>query len=219
MASSDIWDDRSIETKIKYFQQNPKLFNIMEKIHKKHKERYILALAQQRVKLPTNFDVTNLKWDKEDSPLDIVTQKLQDLQMEMEKMKRGKIQPTKFNLKKVCPLPFDKNITFMHFLQNVQIPNYDKYFGTLDPPDHLRQFHTLSMKFFHDMTYLMWLFPRSLGGQAMEWFSKIPSNIKTFDQLASVFISQYLYNIKREVTMIDLCNMKQLPNKLFKNFL
>lgn len=54
----------------------------------------------------------------------------------------------------------------------------------------------------------MRLFPRSLGGQAMEWFSKLPSTIKTFDQLASVFITQYSYNIEKEVTMIDLCNTK-----------
>ena len=53
----------------------------------------------------------------------------------------------------------------------------------------------------------------------MEWFSKLPSNIKTFDQLASAFISQYSYNIEREVTMIDLCNMKKLPSESFKTFL
>lgn len=75
------------------------------------------------------------------------------------------------------------------------------------------------MEFVHDMMYLMHLFPRSLGGQAMEWFSKLPSNIRTFNQLASVFITQYSYNIEREVTMIDLCNIKQLPGESFKVFL
>ena len=66
----------------------------MEKILEKHKEHYILALAQQAAKFPSDFDVTNLKWDEEESPLDVVTQKLQDLQMEMERMK----QPVEFNL-------------------------------------------------------------------------------------------------------------------------
>ena len=66
----------------------------MDMILKKHKECYILALVQQGVKLLSNFDVTNLKWDEEESPLDVVTQKLQDLQMEMERMK----QPVEFNL-------------------------------------------------------------------------------------------------------------------------
>ena len=53
----------------------------------------------------------------------------------------------------------------------------------------------------------------------MEWFSKLPSNIKTFDQLASMFISQYSYNIKKEVIMIDLCNTKKLSSESFKVFL
>ena len=53
----------------------------------------------------------------------------------------------------------------------------------------------------------------------MEWFSKLPSNIKTFDQLASIFITHYSYNMEREVTMIDLCNTKQLPGESFKTFL
>lgn len=72
MGSSNVWDDRSIETKIKYFQQNLKLVDIMDKILKKHKERYILPLAQQGAKLPSDFDVNNLKWDEEESPLDVV---------------------------------------------------------------------------------------------------------------------------------------------------
>ena len=139
----------------------------MDKILEKQKECYILALAQQGAKLPSDFDVTNLKWDEEDSPLD-VTQKLQDLQIKMERMKIGKIQSIEFSLKKVCPLPFDKNIAYTPFPQNIKIPKYDNYSSTSDPQDHLRKFYTLSMEFFHNTTYLIQLFPRSLGGQAME---------------------------------------------------
>ena len=73
--------------KIKDFQQNPELFDIMDKILEKHKECYILTLAQQGAKLSSNFNVRNVKRNKEDSPLDVFTQKLQDLQMEMERMK------------------------------------------------------------------------------------------------------------------------------------
>ena len=65
----------------------------------------------------------------------------------------------------------------------------------------------------------MRLFPRSLGGQAMEWFSKLPSNIKSFDQSASIFIAQYSYKIEKEVTMMDLYNTKQLLGESFKTFL
>ena len=42
----------------------------------------------------------------------------------------------------------------------------------------------------------MHFFPRSLGGQAMEWFSHLPLGIKTFDEIANLFVQQYLHNIK-----------------------
>ena len=88
-----MWDKKRIETKNEYFQQNPKHVDIMDKILEEKKECYILALAQQGEKFLSNFDVTNLKWDEEESPLDVVTQKLQDLQIEMKRMKRGKTKP------------------------------------------------------------------------------------------------------------------------------
>jgi hypothetical protein len=109
----------------------------MEKILEQHKEQYFLSLAQQGTKLPSEFDVSNLKRDQEESPLDIVTQKLQDLQLEMERIKRGKVQLTKFSLKKLCTLTFDISITLMPFPQNIQLPKHDKYFGTINPQDHL----------------------------------------------------------------------------------
>lgn len=76
MGSSHPWDDKSIKTKIKYFQQNSKLVDIMDKMLEKYKEHYILTLAQQGAKLLSNFDVTNEKWDEAKSPSDIITLKL-----------------------------------------------------------------------------------------------------------------------------------------------
>ena len=60
MGSSHLGDNRSIESRIEDFQQDPKLVYIMEKILEK-KKHYILALAQQGAKLPSDFDVINLK--------------------------------------------------------------------------------------------------------------------------------------------------------------
>ena len=80
MGSSNIWDEKSIETKIEDFQQNPESVDIMEKILDKQKEHYILVITQQGAKLLSDFNVTNLKWEEEESPLHIITQKLQDLQ-------------------------------------------------------------------------------------------------------------------------------------------
>lgn len=75
------------------------------------------------------------------------------------------------------------------------------------------------MEFAHEDTYLMRLFPKSLSGLAMEWFSKLPPGIRSFIELVDKFFSQYSYNIQREVTMLDLCNTKQNSGAPFMTFL
>lgn len=64
------------------------------------------------------------------------------------------------------------------------------------------------MEFMHEQTYLMRLFPGSLGGQAMEWFSKLTMGIKSFEELIELFLQQYFYSIHHPITMIDLCNTR-----------
>lgn len=46
------------------------------------------------------------------------------------------------------------------------------------------------MEVAYDDTYLMWLFPRSLVGHAMEWFSRLPIGIKTFHEIIDTFIKK-----------------------------
>ena len=63
----------------------------MEKLLERHKECYLLSLTEQGAKLPVDFDISNLMRDQEDSTLQVITQKIQDLQIEMENMKQGKV--------------------------------------------------------------------------------------------------------------------------------
>ena len=95
------------------------------------------------------------------------------------------------------------------FPKDIEVPKYDKYNGNGDPHDHVRHFYALNMDFMHEDTFLMRLFPRSLRGQAMEWFTKLSPPIKTFDELTRHFIQQYSYNIQHPVTVLDLCQIKQ----------
>lgn len=87
------------------------------------------------------------------------------------------------------------------FPKGVEIPKYDKYLGTLDPQDHLHEFDALSMEFVHDQTYLLHLFPHSLGGPTIEWFSQFPLGIKIFDQLAKLFLQHYSHNVQHLVNI------------------
>ena len=59
------------------------------------------------------------------------------------------------------------------------------------------------MKFIHEDTYLLRLFPRSLSGQALEWFTKLTPTLKTFDELARRLTQHYSY-IQQPIAMIDL---------------
>ena len=84
-------------------------------------------------------------------------------------MMKDKDKPTKtYMLDSLCPFPFDKNLDMPPFPRGVELSKYEKYFGTTNPQDHLCEFGALSMEFMHNQTYLMHLFPRSLGGKAME---------------------------------------------------
>lgn len=153
-----------------------------------------------------------------DNPLSNLTQQVQTLQQKIQDMQNG-TSSKKYSLEDICPYPFDKNLNMIPFPQHCEIPKYDKYDGRSDPQDHIREFCTMSMEFSHDETYLMRLFPRSLNGQSMEWFSRLPSGIKSFEEIVNKFISQYSYNIRNEITMLDLCNVKLKNDESFMIFL
>jgi len=105
------------------------------------------------------------------------------------------------------------------FPQNFTIPKFDKYKGKGDPKDHLREFYLAYFEVSHNDTYLMRLFLRSLGGQAIEWFSHLPMGIKSFNELAEKFATHFSYNAEHEISMTDLCNNKQKNGETFISFL
>ena len=111
------------------------------------------------------------------------------MQDQLAQMMKDKDKPIKtYTLDALCLFPFEKNLDMPPFLGGVELPKYEKYFGTTNPQDHLQEFGSLTMEFMHNQTYLMHLFPRILGSQAMEWFSHLTLGIKTFDEIANLFI-------------------------------
>lgn len=153
-----------------------------------------------------------------DNPLLNLTRQMQTLQQQIQYMQNG-TSSKKYSLEDICPYPFDKKLNMAPFSQHCEIPKYDEYDRKSDPQDHIREFCSMSMEFAHDETYLMHLFPRSLNGQSIEWFSKLTSRIKSFEELMDRFISQYSSNVRNEITMLDLCNVKQKNGKYLMIFL
>lgn len=80
-------------------------------------------------------------------------------------------------------------LNMIPFPPNLDIPKYDKYDGKCDPHDHVQEFCTISLEFSHDDTYLVRLFPISLGGKTIEWLSKLTPPIISFDELVNKFIT------------------------------
>jgi len=80
----------------------------------------------------------------------------------------------------IYPYPFDGTLYMPPFPKNFETPKFDKYKGKGDPREHLRQFYIACLELSYNDTYLMRLFPRSLGGQATEWFAHLTPIIRTF---------------------------------------
>lgn len=174
-------------------------------------EKYLLMLAKQGVKFPDDFDLNELKAPPKKSENDLeqvvaLTHQMKNLQQQVLDMQR---RTSKWYLiQDICPYPFDQSIHMIPFPQHCEFQKYDKYNVKTNPIDHVREFRTMILEFSYEETYLMRLFPWSLGEQCLEWFSKLSPPINTFEELVNKFITQYSYNIQHDITMKDLCNLK-----------
>ena len=57
------------------------------------------------------------------------------------------------------------------------------------------------------------LFPSSLTRVAFSWFINLPANsVQTWQQMEQLFHAQF-YKTESEVTLVDLANLRQLPNE------
>ncbi|GLJ20143.1 hypothetical protein SUGI_0365630 [Cryptomeria japonica] len=149
-------------------------------------------------------------------PKSNLEQQIRDLQKKMEDINTPK--PT-YTMRDICPYPFDKSIPMPPFPTHFVMPKFDKYRGKGDPKAHIRQFFTACIEVAAEDTYLMRLFPQSLGDQAMEWFSQLPPGIKSWGDLAKAFIQHFFYNIETNISVTTLCNTKQKEGESFASFL
>ncbi len=105
------------------------------------------------------------------------------------------------------------------FQKHFEAPRFEKYRGKGNPIDHIREFCASCIELSDEPTYLMRLFPHSLGGLALEWYSKLPGNIKSWSELVDKLISHFAFNITNEVTLSNLCSTKQKVGESFITFL
>ena len=125
-----------------------------------------------------------------------------------------------FKFEEMCPYPFDREMLRVPFPSNFEPPKFEKYKGKGDPRDHVKEFFISCQEVAYSDNYLIRLFPRSLGGQALEWFLNLPKgSLTTFADLSERFVKHFSYNVEHELTMMDLCNAKQKNGETFSAFL
>lgn len=136
-----------------------------------------------------------------------------DLQKKMADMNTPKLD---YTMRDVCLYPFNKSIPVPPFPPHLVTPKFDKYRDKGDPKAHIREFYIACIEVAREESYLMRLFWKILGGQAMEWFSKLSLGIKSCGELGEAFIQHFSYNIEIDVSVATLCNTKQKEGESFQ---
>ena len=76
--------------------------------------------------------------------------------------------PKTFKFESVCPYLFDRAITMVPFPKHFEIPKFDKFRGKGDLVTHMKEFYMHFQEVAYNDVFLMWLFPKSLAGLALE---------------------------------------------------
>ncbi|XP_071902598.1 uncharacterized protein [Coffea arabica] len=108
---------------------------------------------------------------------------------------------------------------------NVQLPvgfktpKFNKYDGTGNPKTHLCLFANKLGRPVDDENLPLRLFPESLEGDALDWYSNLkPEKVKTWLDLSNAFIRQYEYNCELAPTRTTLEGTKRRPSEDHKTY-
>ncbi|XP_071926061.1 uncharacterized protein [Coffea arabica] len=98
-------------------------------------------------------------------------------------------------------------------------PKFTKYNGTGNPKTHLRMFANKLGKPVDDENLPVRLFPESLEGDALDWYSNLkPEEMRTWLDLSTAFVRQYEYNCELAPTRTTLEGTKRKPSEDHKTY-
>ncbi|XP_020205193.1 uncharacterized protein LOC109790452 [Cajanus cajan] len=96
----------------------------------------------------------------------------------------------------------------------------DKYDGTTDPDEHVDVFLTQVTLSTTDDAALCRIFPTSLKGRALSWFTRLPANsINSFGTLASQFTIQFATSWPHQLTSLALVGIRQEKKESLRIFM
>jgi len=120
----------------------------------------------------------------------------------------------------------DRRHLFTYFVTEASLPdkwkgfNRDCYDGTIDPDKHMDTYTTNMSLYTIDDTILCQVFPTSLKGGALSWFTKLPPNsIDSFETLVAKFDVQFATSRPHHLTSIALVSIRQEKGESLRKFI
>ncbi|RDY02344.1 hypothetical protein CR513_14207, partial [Mucuna pruriens] len=96
----------------------------------------------------------------------------------------------------------------------------DPFDGTQDPHAHLQAFQTQMYISGGDDKLSCKLFPGTLRGVALQWMMNLPPrSIRVFNDLASLFLSQFAANKSKRLEVADLFDIRQTGGESLKSYM
>jgi len=119
----------------------------------------------------------------------------------------------------------DRRHPFTNRIMDTPLPdkwkgfNRDRYDGTTDPDEHMDAYTTHMSLYSTDNAVLCRVFPTSLKGGALSWFTKLPANlIDCFETLMAKFDVQFATNRSHHLTSIALVGIRQEKGESLRTF-
>lgn len=114
-------------------------------------------------------------------------------------------QPKSEDCDGIFTTPFSEEILNFPLPPDFKTSKFEMFNGEGDPKKHLINFQECILKLEIEEKLMAKFFPRSLKGDASQWFYKLPyRSITSFGELVKIFIDQYKHNIKHK-SKLQIC--------------
>ncbi|XP_020235162.1 uncharacterized protein LOC109815003 [Cajanus cajan] len=116
--------------------------------------------------------------------------------------------------------PFTPDVAGARLPDNWKNLTVEKYDGTSDPEEHLDAFVTQVGLYTDDDAIMCKVFPTSLKGPALNWFTRLPpGSIDSFTSLSSRFVIQFATSRPHQLTSIALVSIRQEKKEPLRAFM
>ncbi|XP_068486801.1 uncharacterized protein [Phaseolus vulgaris] len=144
-----------------------------------------------------------------------------DFTLEMD----GESHPSK-TINTTAPAGPDRRHPFTDRVMETPLPdkwkgfNRDRYDGTTDPDEHVDAYTTHMSLYTTDDAVFCRVFPTSLKGSALSWFTKLPAHsIDCFETLIAKFDVQFATSRPHHLTSIALVGIRQERGESLRTFI